>query len=114
MAGSILGLLSLAVGLWAHYSMPSVTQFRSDVGEWSKGQLDEWLAQASPAALYQVWHQELDQLGKKGFTMMDSAGEKQVLAGEAQLGILRNASFVSAALSFGLAIVGYFLTWRRR
>lgn len=114
MAGFILGLLALGVGLWAHFSMPSVSQFRDDVGEWSKWQLDEWLAQASPKSLYQVWHQELEQLTSDGFTMMDSAGEKQVMAGEAQQEILRNTSFVLATLCFGLAIVGYFLTWRRR
>ncbi len=114
MAGLTLGLLALAVGLWAHFSMPSVSKYRDDMGERSKWYLDEWLAQASPADIYHVWQHELDLLTTDGFKLMDSAGEKQVIAGEAQQGILRNASFVLAALCFGLAVVGYFLTWQRR
>lgn len=114
MAGLTIGLLALAVGLWAHFSMPSVSKYRDVVGEWSKAQLEEWLAQATPADTYRVWNQELELLTTNGFTRMEGVGEIQVQAREARQGMLRNASFVLAALSFGLAIVGYFVAWQRR
>lgn len=112
LAGLFLGVLALAIGLWAHFSMPSVQQFRRELGEFSMGQLDQWLTQASPADMYVVWTQHFEQLCERGLTPQTNQQEETILADEAQQVILRNAAFALAAVGFGVAAVGVLLTWR--